>query len=294
MHVSPARRGRRRTLAVGVAIAAAISLTGVSTAGAVGPTLAGANNPNCKLTAAHPRPVVLVHATLSNQQQNWSTLGPQLMQQGYCVWALNYGVTALSLGGTVDGLGDITQSAGQLRDFVNHVLATTGASQVDMVGHSQGGLMPNYYIKRLGGASKVHIFVSLAPSNHGTNADGLVNLLAAFRPLIDVTLTLAQAPSLPEQEVGSAFETNLFRDGDTVAGPKYWVIETSHDEVVTPFTQAFLNGATNILLQNQCPNDPVAHIGMSSDQPALADVRNALAGGSASFKPTCSGFGPAI
>ncbi len=288
----PARRVR--ALAVALTLAAVCSLGAASSAGAIGPTLAGANNPNCKLTAAHPRPVVLVHATLSNQQQNWSTLGPQLMQQGYCVWALNYGVTLASFGGTVDGLGEIAQSAGQLRTFVNQVLSATGASQVDMVGHSQGGMMPNYYIKRLGGASKVHTFVALAPSNHGTDEDGLVNLLAAFRGVINGTLALLQEPALPEQEVGSAFETNLFRDGDTVSGPTYWVIETSHDEVVTPFTQAFLNGATNILLQNQCPNDPVAHIGMASDMPALADVRNALAGGSASFKPSCTGFGPAI
>ena len=289
---TPRRRGR--SLAIALTIAAAVSLGSTATAGAIGPTLPDADNPNCRLTAAHPRPVVLVHATFSNQQQNWSTLGPQLMQQGYCVWALNYGVTLASLGGTVDGLGEIANSAGELRTFVNQVLRATGASQVDMVGHSQGGLMPNYYIKRLGGASKVHTFVALAPSNHGTDENGLVQLLAGFRGLINGTLVLLQEPALPEQEVGSRFETNLFADGDTVAGPQYWVIETSHDEVVTPFTQAFLSGATNILLQNQCPNDPVAHIGMAQDMPALADVRNALAGGSASFRPKCSGFGPAI
>jgi hypothetical protein len=73
------------------------------------------------------------------------------------------------------------------------------------------------------------------------------------------------------------------------------VIETSHDVVVTPFTNAFLNGpdVTDILLQNQCPTHPVAHIGMASDSPALQDVQNRLAGGPASFMPTCSGFGPA-
>src|SRR5262249_20222185 len=105
MHSTKTPRRRGRSLAIALTIAAAVSLGSTATAGAIGPTLPGANNPNCKLTAAHPRPVVLVHATLSNQQQNWSTLGPQLMQQGYCVWALNYGVTLASVGGTVDGLG---------------------------------------------------------------------------------------------------------------------------------------------------------------------------------------------
>jgi hypothetical protein len=294
MHASTKLGRRTRSLAIALVIAAS-SLAATATAGAVGPTLAGANNPNCKVTSAHPYPVVLVHATFSNEQQNWSTLGPILEKQGYCVWALNYGVTLASLGGTVDGLGDIAQSAGQLSTFVNQVLSAEHVSKVDMVGHSQGGLMPNYYIKRLGGASKVHTFVALAPSNHGTTEDGLVEDLALFRGLINGSLALLQEPALPEQEVGSSFETNLFRDGDTVAGPRYAVIETTHDEVVTPYTNAFLNGSnvTDITLQSQCPTDPVEHIGMASDSPALQDVQNQLGADSASFKPTCSGFGPA-
>jgi hypothetical protein len=295
MHASTKLARKSRSLMIALVVAATASLAITATAGAVGPTLAGANNANCKLTAAHPYPVVLVHATLSNQQQNWSTLGPILEKQGYCVWALNYGITIDSLGGTVDGLGEIAQSAGQLNTFVNQVLSATKASKVDMVGHSQGGLMPNYYIKRLGGASKVHTFISLAPSNHGTNEDGLTNLLAGFAPIINGSLALLGEPALPEQETGSSFEKNLFKDGDTVAGPRYVVIETTHDEVVTPYTNAFLSGpnVTNITLQNQCPTDPVEHIGMASDSPALQDVQNQLVGGPASFKPTCTGFGPA-
>jgi triacylglycerol esterase/lipase EstA (alpha/beta hydrolase family) len=63
-----------------------------------------------------------------------------------------------------------------MRSFVNLVLWATGAGKVDVVGDSQGGMMPNYYIKRLGGASKVHTFVALAPSNHGTTLDGITTL----------------------------------------------------------------------------------------------------------------------
>ena len=49
------------------------------------------------------------------------------------------------------------------------MLAATGAAKVSMVGHSQGGMMPRYYIKFLGGASKVDDLVGLSPSNHGTS-----------------------------------------------------------------------------------------------------------------------------
>ena len=41
-------------------------------------------------------------------------------------------------------------------------------------GHSQGGMMPRYYLKFLGGAAKVAKLVGLAPSNHGTTVLGLV------------------------------------------------------------------------------------------------------------------------
>lgn len=254
-------------------------------------SVSGANN-GCKPTAAHPYPVVLVHGTFENEGSNWVTIAPLLANNGYCVYALNYGN---------DGTGEIAASAGELSTFINQVLARTGASQVDIVGHSQGGMMPNYYIKRLGGASKVHTFVALAPSNHGTTLDGLANLLRipGIGPLFSGALDVLGLPALEEQTVGSTFETNLFADGDTVTGPRYVVIETTHDEVVTPYTNAFLNGSnvTNITIQNQCPRDPVAHIGITEDQPVAENVLNQLSQNpNPSFTATCSSanFGPAL
>jgi Lipase (class 2) len=258
-------------------------------------SVAGANRP-CRLTWRHPFPVVLVHATLADEANNWVTLSPLLADAGYCVYAFNYGQTKLSLNNRIDGLGDISTSAGQLAAFVSGVLAGTGARQVDLVGHSQGGMMPNYYIKRLGGARFVHTFVALAPSNHGTTEDGLVTLINKVPFVSSLTTALADdlgAQSLVQQEVGSPFETSLFADGDTVPGPRYVVIETSHDEVVTPFTNAFLTGpdVTNILLQSQCPSDPVGHVGMFEDSPALQDVLNQLGPADPRFQPDCTNFG---
>jgi hypothetical protein len=219
-------------------------------------------------------------------------------ESGYCVFAFNYGATDLSPGGRIDGPGDIPTSAGQLSTFINKVLAQTGSTQVDLVGHSQGGLMPNYYIKFLGGASKVHTFVAMAPSNHGTTEDGLVTLINAFpiAPALGSLISDIGAPALVQQEVGSSFETKTFAGGDTVPGPRYVVIETTHDEVVTPYTNAFLNGpnVTNITVQNQCPNDPVGHIGMLEDSPSLQDVLNQLGPDNPSFTPTCTNEGEGL
>src|SRR5450432_2812946 len=89
----------------------------------------GANN-NCKPSTAHPYPVVLVHATLADEGSNWVTLAPLLANEGYCVYAFNYGETAASLpiipfitAGRIDALGHIEKSAEELRSFVNSVLS---------------------------------------------------------------------------------------------------------------------------------------------------------------------------
>jgi len=269
-------------------------------------TVAGANN-GCKPSSAHPYPVVLVHATLADEGSNWVTLGPLLANEGYCVYAFNYGATLASfelwpfIGPRIDGLGHIESSAKELSSFVSNVLSKTKASKVDLVGHSQGGMMPNYYIKNLGGSSKVNELIGLAPSNHGTTLDGVTTFVENFPFATELTTDLLEflgAPSLPEQTEKSAFMTKLFGAGEpVVAGVKYVVIETDHDEVVTPYTHAFLSGSnvTNITIQSQCPSDPVAHIGMFDDSPSLQNVVNQLGSSpNPSFKATCTNYGQGI
>jgi pimeloyl-ACP methyl ester carboxylesterase len=263
------------------------------------PTAVAGANVNCSPSPVHPYPVVLVHGTAEDEGSNWVSLAPLLANNGYCVYAFNYGETNLSLSGRVDALNYIQHSAQELSDFISSVLSSTGAAKVDIVGHSQGGMMPNYYLKFLGGASKVNLLLGLAPSNHGTTADGLTTLLEQIpgSSLLGGLLALVGAPSIPQQLVGSAFETHLFSSGDTVPGPRYVVIETTHDEVVTPYTNAFLSGpnVTNITIQNQCPTDPTEHIGLTEDSPALQNVLNQLsASPNPSFTATCTNFGAAL
>jgi triacylglycerol esterase/lipase EstA (alpha/beta hydrolase family) len=235
----------------------------------------GANNWSCKPSAAHPRPVILVHGTFADMADSWQALAPLLYDNGYCVFALNYG----SYGGSgqlgIYGTGDIVQSAEQLAGFVTQVLGATGASKVDLVGHSQGGMMPRYYLKFLGGATKVHTLVGLSPSNHGTTLDGLFTLANFFGASAFLGVL---CPACEQQDVGSAFLTSLNAGGDTVGGVHYTVIQSANDEVVTPYTSAFLSGpnVTNILLQSQCILDLGEHLSAPYDHIADRDVLNAL------------------
>ena len=235
----------------------------------------GANDFSCRPSAAHPRPVVLVHGTFEDMANNWQALSPLLADNGYCVFAFNYGAYAGSGSLGVYGTGPIEQSAQQLAAFVDRVLAATGASQVDIVGHSQGGMMPRYYMRFLGGASRVHTLIGLAPSNHGTTLDGLFTLASSV-PGSDAAL--AACPACAEQQAGSSFMTRLNAGGDTLPGVSYTVIESENDEVVTPYRSAFLTGpgVTNITLQQQCPLDQGEHLSMAYDHIADADVLTAL------------------
>jgi triacylglycerol esterase/lipase EstA (alpha/beta hydrolase family) len=239
---------------------------------------AGSNDWSCVPSPAHPRPVVLVHGTVENMTYNWYSLSPLLADEGYCVFAFNYGQLAgvhVGLPGSArtGGVAPVTGSAHELAAFVDRVRSATGAAEVDIVGHSQGGMMPRYYLRFLDGAAKVNRLVALAPSNHGTTVDGLAAL-----PGVPQLLTAGLGPSVEDQIAGSAFLTKLNVGGDTVPGVRYTVIESAYDEVVTPYTSAFLAGddVTNILLQDQCATDGSDHLAISFDAIALRDVLNAL------------------
>ncbi|MFR9792007.1 esterase/lipase family protein [Streptomyces sp. MB22_4] len=235
----------------------------------------GWNDYSCKPSTAHPRPVVLVHGTLGNSVDNWLGLAPYLEARGYCVFSLDYG----QLPGVpvFFGLGPIDQSAAQLATFVDQVRSATGAAKVDLVGHSQGGMMPRYYLKFLGGADKVNALVGIAPDNHGATLSGLTNLLPYFPGAAD--LIKATTPGLADQIPDSAFLTQLNAGGDTVPGVHYTVIATKYDEVATPWRSQYLSGSDvhNVLLQDLCPLDLSEHVVIAlTDRIAFHEVANAL------------------
>nr|WP_154923266.1 alpha/beta fold hydrolase [Microbacterium testaceum] len=249
----------------------------------------GSNDFSCQPRADRP-PVVLVHGTFENAYANWAQLSSDLSTAGYCVFALNYGGVE---GVGVKGVGDIPTSAGQLSTFVDAVLAETGADEVDLVGHSQGGMMPRYYLKELGGTEKVRKLVGLSSSNYGTTENGVLPLLATLPG--GEGLTSIPCAACVQQREGSEFLTDLNAGGDTLAGVEYTVISTVYDEVVTPYTNTFLRdeAATNITVQDVCAADLTDHLGITYDPIALRLVQNAL-DPSTAVEPACAVVPPLI
>lgn len=277
------RAGRRAGL-LAVTAALAAGTLGASPAQAFyDPSPAGSNNFACHPSAAHPRPVVLVHGLGATQSENWGYMSPQLAAAGYCVFSLTYGVDSrwswfpVVPGGTIA----MEQSSGELAAFVDRVLAATGASKVDLVGHSEGTVMPRYYLERRGGAAKVQNFVALTPLWRGTSIGGLPMLRDAAPPALSsllVNLVAGFCASCPEFLTGSPYLNNLNADGEAVPGITHTNIMTRSDELVVPYTSgAMRDGGTNIVLQDICPTHfYVEHAAVAFDPAVRQLILNAL------------------
>ena len=244
----------------------------------------GANDWTCTPSEEHPNPVVLVHGLTGNKATNWQTFSPLLANEGYCVFALTYGQSPLApapFDEIAGGLTRIEDSAEQLSQFVDRVLESTGTNQVDILGHSEGTVVPNYYAKFLDGGPKIDKYVSIAPLWKGTNAAGL-NTVARLGTPFGVTpivfgLLRPVFASGEQLLAGSDFMKKM-RSGGTpvVEGIEYTNIVTRYDELVVPYTSGIEAGMTNITVQDRCGIDYSEHFQIVADPVAAALVLNAL------------------
>ena len=251
----------------------------------------GSNNFNCKPTKAHPRPVILVHGLLANRTVNFATTSPLLYDHGYCVFTKTYGTkdNVKFPGYQPGGLEKMQKSAHQLKDFINKVRRRTGSNKVDIVGHSEGSLMPNYYVKFLGGDKVVHNYVGVTPLWAGTNTLQLATLnqiggFLGLSPALTATLKPV-CESCRQFLVGSDFIHKMQDGGVASDRVHYTTIATKNDELVMPYTSGHLTGkhVKNYVIQNQCPGpaglgspDQSEHLSLIFDPNAAQDILNAL------------------
>ncbi|WP_033217899.1 alpha/beta fold hydrolase [Kitasatospora phosalacinea] len=207
--------------------------------------------PGMSASAAHAAttstrtPVVFVHGFVGNAS-NWAAAEALFAADGYSsgdLFAYQY-----------DWSQSNAVSAAGLAAYVRQVLASTGAHQVDIVNHSMGGLVSDWYVKRLGGQPYVRHLASIAGANHGTTAAGacLVN------------------PSCVEMFPGSLFLATLNAGDETPGDTKYATWYSPCDGVIVPYTSTRLDGAANNLVPCQ------THLGFLADIPTLRAVERFL------------------
>lgn len=145
------------------------------------PTADGA----AQLPAEAKPPVVLLHGFIDNRSV-FLLLRRSLAQHGReQIESLNYSPLTC----------DIRTAAELLGRQVEQVCARTGSAQVDVVGHSLGGLIARYYVQRLGGDRRVRTLVTLGTPHSGTRVARLANahpIVRQMRPGSPVLEELAQ------------------------------------------------------------------------------------------------------
>lgn len=220
-------------------------------------------------TAAAPAkdPVVIVPGFTTGPivATGYLPLRDRLRSAGYDVTLLSY---------PDYGLGDIRTNSARLASTVAAVKARTGASRVDLVSHSMGGLVSRYYVKSLGGSSHVDSLIMLGTPNYGTNLANIAEFLT-FGSCVGIT-------SCEQMARGSGFLNALNAGDDTIGSVRYTSIATKVDLVVTPYTTSYLandGNIANIAVQNQCFARLPGHLGLIFDGAVADGVRDALAGG---------------
>lgn len=216
-----------------------------------GVPLPGVNDWHCRPSPERPRPIVLVHGQGGGQATNWGVYAPLLRAEGYCVFALTYGV----LDGpwpvsAVGGLGPIPDSADEFGRFVDRVLMATGADAVDVVGHSRGTYVPVYHLKTAGRTERVRTLIALAPLWRGSETDAP---RTGMRP-------------------GGDVHSVVWRGGSPyVPGVRHVNLSTRYDELVVPYTSGQVPGragedVTNIVVQDDCPQDFSDHLAIAGSR----------------------------
>jgi pimeloyl-ACP methyl ester carboxylesterase len=163
-----------------------------------------------------PRPVLLLHGWFS-ARRTFDVLERRLRRDGYGVFSLDLGGARASFLGR--GIDDL---AALVRTKIERIYARNPTlGPLTIVGHSKGGLIAAYYVKKLGGWRRTRAVVTLGTPHRGTPRAWLGVPVALF------------ARSLVQMIPGSPFLGHLL-DGPWPAQVRLTSIWSRGDEA-SPF-----------------------------------------------------------
>jgi triacylglycerol lipase len=220
-----------------LAAMALIALLAAGTASAAKPGGGGGGG-----TVAH-NPILFVHGW-SESGTIWNTDISRFQADGWTSAQLNNWSYNTSQSNAT--------TAAQIQTKVDQILSATGATKVDLITHSMGALSTRYYIKNLGGTTKVHNWVSLGGPNHGTDI-----------------ANLCTSQACTEMRKGSSFLTNLNATDETPGAVSYRTFYSDCDTVVPDGVP--ISGATNT--KTAC----IGHNDLYSDATVYAQMRDFVA-----------------
>jgi triacylglycerol esterase/lipase EstA (alpha/beta hydrolase family) len=211
-------------------------------------------------------PVIIVAGTFAGQPAAsifYAPMAARLRADGYQPY-----IFGLPTAGTQD----IALTAQALNRYADQVRAQTGATRVDLIGHSQGGLVARHYVKHLGGSSEVDALISLGAPHYGTAVANVAKLFGLGN-CIGIT-------SCVQMSIGSTYLANLNAGDDTIGAVRYTNIVSANDEVVIPYRTGWLaddGNNVNVRVQSPCFLRIVGHVGLALDGTVYSGIQDALA-----------------
>lgn len=236
-------------------------------------SLLGINPDSCSDPQGRP-PVLLIHGTFSSPAIAFSGLAPHLVEEGRCVYAATYGGEP---GDLIHGMGRLSDSEQQLDAWIRTIQKRTGAPKVDVVGHSQGGLLALVLAKRGESARGIRRVVALAPSTRGSvKAD-------ETSPPVGEGQRSAwgwNCPACSDQRTDSPYIREVGGLPPRSRGPRAVIFASSADEVVGPPEAQFLQESwvRNEVLQAHAPEAWLGHVSMLYEPAVWRLVSQALEG----------------
>ncbi len=109
-----------------------------------------------------PRPIIVVHGYAMNRA-NFLPLARRLRDAGL----------GPVLGFEYWTLGKTASAARRLAEYVDEVRAATGAPQVDVIGHSMGGVVGRYFVQLGGGDGVVANLITIGSPHAGTDVSAI-------------------------------------------------------------------------------------------------------------------------
>src|SRR5262245_12111415 len=103
-------------------------------------------------------PVLLIHGFLGTRGSMY-LLERRMVEDGFVVVSFNIGTL---------NVRDIRRSAFMIHRKIERILAQTPFAKIDIIGHSMGGLIGLYYVKKLGGHTRVRRLVMMGTPVRGT------------------------------------------------------------------------------------------------------------------------------